>query len=410
MCQEGKNERESQETEPESISRDSLFPEEFHQQPLIRLWPIDTHESCFPLREAHGPPRFDKSVPFIGRSSRTMSWRQGEAAAPKRFNLSRNLPIERSAAADSGVKECVLADKILFVDDEPPALDGYRRILRQQFAISTANSGEEGLAAIQATGPYAVVISDMRMPGMSGSDFLAQVRRRAPDSVRMLLTGHADLDAAIDAVNRGNIFRFLTKPCEKPALLEAIHSGLEQYHAVIAEKELVKKAQLIAESKSGWDTQDIRPAETSVGPAGLPGPDEARSHLGPRLGSDAKCFVVLIKLGLLPTVEERYGEEAGLRYLKDAVKFLLQALHPGDRLFYWSHGVLMTVIERHISPAAVRMEVSRLLMESPQHLLEFNGRRTMIAISATFDLFPAARFTTFDELLAAFDAKLIGSI
>jgi FixJ family two-component response regulator len=304
-----------------------------------------------------------------------------------------------------------VGDKILFVDDEAPVLDGYRRILHEHFAISTARSGEDGLAEIQANGPYAVVISDMRMPGMNGSDFLAQVRQRTPASVRMLLTGHADLDAAIDAVNRGNIFRFLTKPCEKPALIEAIRSGLEQYHAVTAEKELVKKAQLIAESKSDWDSEDLRPAgDAPHGPAGLPGPVEARSHLEMHLGTDPHCFVFLIKLGLLATVEERYGEEAAQRYLKDAVKFLLQSLHAGDRLFYWSHGVLMAVIERHISPAAVRMEVSRLLLESPQHVLEFNGRRMMIAISTTFDLFPALRFSSFDQLLAAFDARLIGNL
>lgn len=303
-----------------------------------------------------------------------------------------------------------MSDKILFVDDEASVLEGYRRILRHDFSLSTVGSGEEGLAAIQATGPYSVVISDMRMPGMSGSDFLALVRRKAPDSVRMLLTGHADLDAAIDAVNRGNIYRFLTKPCEKPALVEAIRSGLEQYHSIAAEKELVKKAQLISESKTGWDTADIRPANACQGPAGLPGTSEAESHLASHLGVDPDCSVILVKLGLLSTVEERYGQEAGERYLKDAAKFLLQSLQPDDRLFHWSHGVLMAVIERHISPAAVRMEISRLLSECPQHLLEFNGRKTMIAISTTFDLFPAARFATFDQLLAAFNAKLIGKL
>jgi FixJ family two-component response regulator len=302
------------------------------------------------------------------------------------------------------------ADKILFVDDEAPILDGYRRLLRQEFLVSTALSGEEGLAAIQANGPYPVVISDMRMPGMNGAEFLAQVRRRAPDSVRMLLTGHADLDTAIDAVNRGNIFRFLTKPCEKPTLMEAIRSGLEVYRAASADKEMVKKAKLIAESKSGWETADIQPAETPETPAGLPGPSEAEAHLATRLGNDSQCFVVLIKVGLLRTVEERYGEEAALRYLKDAVRFVLQSLHPGDRLFYWSHGVLMAVIERHLTAPAVRMEVSRVLLDCPQHVLELNGSKTMISLSTSFDLFPAVLFPTFEKLQSAFDAKLIGKI
>jgi FixJ family two-component response regulator len=303
-----------------------------------------------------------------------------------------------------------LADKILFVDDEAPVLDGYRRILRQEFQLSTALSGEEGLAALLATGPYAVVISDMRMPGMNGSEFLVQVRRIAPETVRMLLTGHADLDAAIDAVNRGNIFRFLTKPCEKPVLIDAIRSGLEQFRATTAEKELIKKAQLISKSRTDWDDADLNPGESFQAAAGLPGPSEAREHLQMRFGRDAHCFVVFIKLNLLPTVEVRYGEEAADGYLKSAVRILMRASQPNDRLFHWNRDVLMAVIERQISATAVRMEIERLLLDCPQHLLDVNGRRTMIAITTTFDLLAVAQFSTFDAMLAAFDAKLVGKI
>jgi len=133
-----------------------------------------------------------------------------------------------------------MADKILFVDDEPAVLDGYKRILHKEFDVNTANGGEQALAEIHEHGPFAVVISDMRMPGMNGSQFLAQVRQTAPDTIRMLLTGHADLNAAMDAVNEGNIFRFLTKPCEKDVLGKAITTGLVQYRLVTAEKELLE--------------------------------------------------------------------------------------------------------------------------------------------------------------------------
>ena len=146
-----------------------------------------------------------------------------------------------------------MSEKILFVDDEPSVLEGYQRLLRRDFTVSTALGGRQGLAAIQANGPFAVVISDMRMPEMNGAEFLAQVRLKAPDSVRMLLTGHADLEAAIQAVNQGNIFRFLTKPCEKSILVEAIHNGLVVYHAAAAQPELARKAQLIEHARSDWD-------------------------------------------------------------------------------------------------------------------------------------------------------------
>lgn len=133
-----------------------------------------------------------------------------------------------------------MTDRILFVDDEPPVLDGYKRILHRDFEVETAVGGEQGLASIRDRGPYSVVISDMRMPGMNGAQFLAQVRQITPDTVRMLLTGYTDLDAAMLAVNEGNIFRFLTKPCEKDVLTNAIHAGLVQYRLVTAEKELLE--------------------------------------------------------------------------------------------------------------------------------------------------------------------------
>jgi len=133
-----------------------------------------------------------------------------------------------------------MSDKILFVDDEPAVLDGYKRILHREFEVNTAIGGAQGLNAIQNDGPYAIVVSDMRMPEMSGSQFLARVRQTTPDTVRMLLTGHADVSVAIDAVNEGNIFRFLTKPCDKEILSKAITAGLIQYRLVTAEKDLLE--------------------------------------------------------------------------------------------------------------------------------------------------------------------------
>lgn len=133
-----------------------------------------------------------------------------------------------------------MSAKILFVDDEPAVLSGYERTLHREFEIDTAVGGELGLKAINESGPYAVVISDMRMPGMSGAQFLAKARQTAPDTVRMLLTGYTDLEAAMAAVNEGNIFRFLTKPCAKEVLVAAINSGVKQNELIRFEKELLE--------------------------------------------------------------------------------------------------------------------------------------------------------------------------
>ena len=122
-----------------------------------------------------------------------------------------------------------MPNKVLFVDDDPKVLAGIRRQLRKKVPLETVESGRAGLEAICANGPFSVVVTDYCMPGMNGIEFLKRVRQAAPETVRMLLTGSADLDAAIQAVNQGNIYRFLTKPCSPEQLAEALDSGIKHY-------------------------------------------------------------------------------------------------------------------------------------------------------------------------------------
>jgi response regulator RpfG family c-di-GMP phosphodiesterase len=132
-----------------------------------------------------------------------------------------------------------MTENILFVDDEPNVLAGYERQLRKRYAVETASGGSEGLEAIGARGPFAVIVSDMRMPGMDGVQFLARARSVCPDAVRVLLTGYTDVRSAIDAVNQGSIFRFLTKPCPAETLSTALDAALAQHRLVTAERELL---------------------------------------------------------------------------------------------------------------------------------------------------------------------------
>ena len=131
--------------------------------------------------------------------------------------------------------------KVLFVDDDPNILAAYQRQLRRQYEIDTALAGDRGLDAVAKSGPYAVIVSDLKMPGMNGIQFLSKAREMAPDSVRMMLTGFAELQTAIDAVNEGNIFRFLTKPCPPDILSRALDMGIEQYRLITAERELLEQ-------------------------------------------------------------------------------------------------------------------------------------------------------------------------
>ncbi|MDR3566636.1 MAG: response regulator [Syntrophobacteraceae bacterium] len=134
-----------------------------------------------------------------------------------------------------------MAAKILFVDDDPNILAGFTRKLRKNFSVETAMGGEDGLGAISEKGPFSVIVSDLRMPGMDGIEFLNRARLAAPDSARILLSGNADLQTAIEAVNRGYIFRLLTKPCEPQTLIDALTAGIGQNELICAERELLEK-------------------------------------------------------------------------------------------------------------------------------------------------------------------------
>lgn len=134
-----------------------------------------------------------------------------------------------------------MTEKVLIIDDEPNVLAGLRRHLRKSFDILTAESGDEALRLVKTKGPFAVVVCDMHMPGMNGIEVLGRLRTTAPDTVRMMLTGNADQQTAADAVNEGNVFRFLTKPCSRETLTEGIGAGIRQYKFFAAERELLEK-------------------------------------------------------------------------------------------------------------------------------------------------------------------------
>lgn len=131
--------------------------------------------------------------------------------------------------------------KVLFVDDDQNVLAAYHRNLCKHYDLDVALGGPQGLQAIQKHGPYAVVIADMQMPKMNGIQFLQELEKEAPDTIRLMLTGNADQKTAMDAVNQGHVFRFLTKPCPPYDLAMAVNAGLRQYQLVNAERDLLEK-------------------------------------------------------------------------------------------------------------------------------------------------------------------------
>jgi DNA-binding NtrC family response regulator len=120
-------------------------------------------------------------------------------------------------------------DLILLVDDESNVLSALTRsLIDEPYDIITASSGSEALELMEGK-HVKVIVSDERMVGMQGSELLAEVKRRSPATVRILLTGHATLDAAMQAVNVGEIYRFFLKPWDDTQLRFALMSAIEKY-------------------------------------------------------------------------------------------------------------------------------------------------------------------------------------
>ncbi len=136
-------------------------------------------------------------------------------------------------------KDEVIGGRILFVDDEVNILRAMRRLfMDDEFEVFIASSGKEALQILKEEGEMGVIVSDQRMPEMEGVDFLEKSKKVAPHSVRILLTGYADITAAVDAINRGGAWRYLHKPWKDNELLQTVQEALKLYNLIKENKRL----------------------------------------------------------------------------------------------------------------------------------------------------------------------------
>jgi response regulator RpfG family c-di-GMP phosphodiesterase len=129
---------------------------------------------------------------------------------------------------------------VLVLDDEPAVLESIQYLLRLDFHVLTASKGEQAIRTVENEDVH-VILSDQRMPGMSGDVFLSQARRIKPDAIRMLFTGYADFRAVIDAVNEGHIFRYILKPWDNAELISVIRQAVSYYELVAERKSLLSE-------------------------------------------------------------------------------------------------------------------------------------------------------------------------
>ncbi len=172
--------------------------------------------------------------------------------------------------------------QILCIDDDPDLLDGLELSLRRLGEVHTAPDGDNALVLAAQLPRLAVVVCDMRMPGRNGAEVLQVFSEQYPEATRILLTGYADIQSAIAAVNQGNLFRFLSKPAANDVLQKAVYDGIKQHQLVIAERQLL--------------TQTLRGSVEAL--------SEALAMSSPAIFGQAKRVATLVKA----CAEEQYGQ------------------------------------------------------------------------------------------------------
>ena len=137
-------------------------------------------------------------------------------------------------------KEPKTRGQLLIIDDEEEILKALRRQFRREYDVYIAVNAEEGLRIIKEV-PIQVIITDQRMPGVTGVQFLAQAKKELPDATRLLLTGYADIQAVIDAINEGNVFRYITKPWNTQELATIVREAFERHALLVQNRRLVEE-------------------------------------------------------------------------------------------------------------------------------------------------------------------------
>ena len=148
--------------------------------------------------------------------------------------------------------------KILYVDDERGNIDYFRSVFRREYEIITANSGEEGLAILEDDSDIPVILTDQRMPRMTGVEFLRKSIKISEDSIRILVTGYADMETVINAINLGHIYYYISKPWTYDEMKIIIKRAIETYRLRLSNKELLLQSERMEKERLVAQLQNLR--------------------------------------------------------------------------------------------------------------------------------------------------------
>ena len=195
----------------------------------------------------------------------------GAVEPAKAFGVRREKQQENTRVPVREIKEIQYSQKILLVDDDPDLLEMIRDLAEERFDLTTATNAKEGLEVLERRGPFAVVLSDLHMPGMDGVTFLSRVRELSPHTVRIIITAFADIEAALEAINASHIYRFLTKPLHAQDILEVMADGLKQHRLLVADQaNLLQREKTVAHRPHAASPAGHDPRRERRGGAGEP--------------------------------------------------------------------------------------------------------------------------------------------
>ncbi len=284
-----------------------------------------------------------------------------------------------------------MSEKILIVDDDPHVLDGYTRSLRKRFHLDVASSAQAALDMATQHGPYAVVVADMRMPGMDGLELLTRLRKLAPDTVRIMLTGNADQQTAVNAVNQGQVFKFLNKPCKRETMAAALRSGLAEFNHT--KERRMRLEQSTAEARNLSERLSYQSQHDVL--TGLPNRQAFEAQLGPFLDSarnegriHALCY---LDLDDFHVINDTCGHVAGDEMLRQLAQLLSAQRRDGDllgRLYGDEFGLLLVDCSLENAKAIVE----RLHTVLKGFRFEWEGKRFDVSLS--IGLVPVDRHTS----------------
>ncbi len=282
-----------------------------------------------------------------------------------------------------------MSDRILLVDDEHQVLNAYRRTLRGRYTIDVADSAAAALQMVATQGPYAVVISDMRMPNMDGVQLLSLLRQSNPDMVRIMLTGNADQQTAVDAVNKGEVYRFLTKPCDRETLQSVIDAALREHEEKLAAKEKLARSEAdIDELQERLEYETQHDVLTGLANR-LSFSRELDQRLSAHAGAGTSSVLCHFDVDQLHVVNDTCGHIAGDAILRTFATLLSSIRRPsdiigrlsGDSFAAWLDNT--TIDEARLTVGKIQQAAEKILREWDGTSLDMRVSVGMVSLDRT---------------------------